>query len=121
MGKRESALLTEQAQAMDDDRIREKETLLKKVAELKQDIEEYTKEETKKAINSNPTEEVCDVCGTSYLGKEDYDAHLQYRVHLGYAKVRERIAELQKKKEEREKGKEEEMRKKRKEEWNKAL
>lgn len=117
--RRESSSLIEKAESLDDDGFKEKEALLLKAQELKQDIEEITKVETQKAIDSYPREEVCEVCATAYVGEEERKLHLTYKVHENYAKVRERVAELKKKKEEYDKVQEEERKKKRKEEWDK--
>merc|ERR1712066_776720 len=107
---------------MDEDQIREKEVLVAKANEMLKDREDMLELETKKAAEALEPEEVCEVCGTSFIGKDGDAAHLKFRIHDAYAKVRERIAELKPRVEEWEKmkreKKDEEFKKKRKEEWD---
>merc|ERR1711860_154599 len=94
MGKRESSAMIQRAEGMDDDQIREKEALITKANELLKDREDMLESETKKAAEALELEEVCDTCGTSFIGKDGDAAHLKFRIHEAYVKVRERIAEL---------------------------
>ncbi|CAE8680908.1 unnamed protein product [Polarella glacialis] len=65
--------------------------------------EEILEEETKKAIANNPTEVVCEVCGTSFEGEQGDAAHKQFRIHEVYKLVREKIEEIRPRVEEWEK------------------
>merc|ERR1712061_447187 len=122
--KRESSAMIQKAEAMDDDQIREKEALVAKANEMLKDREDMLEAETKKAADALEPEEVCEVCGTAFAGKDGDAAHLKFRIHQVYSEVRARIAELKPRVEEWEQKrrgkKEEEAKKKRKEEWDKA-
>jgi len=118
---RESCALIEKAEWLDDDSFKEKEALLLKSQELKKDIEEITKVETQKAIDSCPREEVCEVCATAYTGDEDRKAHFTYKVHENHVKVREKVEELRKKKEEYDKLEEEHRKPKRRGDWEPVI
>lgn len=122
--KRESSAMIQRAEQMDDDQIREKEALITKANELLKDREDMLESETKKAAESLEPEEVCELCGTSYIGKDGDAAHLKFRIHDAYVKVRARIDVLKPRAEEWERTKrekkDEEFKKKRKEEWDKA-
>lgn len=118
--KREALTMGERAEALDDHQAREKEQLVKRAAELKQEMEDYMKAETQKADERIQKEELCEVCGTAYTGQDDYETHLRYRVHKGYEMVIERLAELKEKKAAIEKEKEAERKEKRKKDWEKA-
>lgn len=118
---RESSALREKAETLDDDASKEKEAMLAKAAELKTDIEEITKVETQKAIDSYPREEVCEICATAYTGEEDRKIHFTYKVHENYVKVREKAEELRKRKAEYDQIEEEERRQKRKDDGDKVL
>ncbi|CAK0887251.1 unnamed protein product [Prorocentrum cordatum] len=117
--KKEVQALEKSCEGMDDHQHKEKENNLKQAELLKKDIEEYTKEETRKAAEKVEPDEVCDVCGTVYANKEQQDLHLNYRVHKAYVEARERFKELKEKvrsrEEELKKAKEEERQRKRKE------
>jgi len=122
--KRESSAMIQRAETLDDDQFREKESLITKANEMIKDRDELLEEETKKAVATQPQEESCDICGTSYIGKDGDAAHLQFKIHHAYVKIRERLDELKPKvearaREQREK-KDEEAKKKRKEEWEAA-
>mmetsp|Transcript_44563 Transcript_44563/g.129585 ORF Transcript_44563/g.129585 Transcript_44563/m.129585 type:complete len:378 (+) Transcript_44563:117-1250(+) len=123
--KRESSAMVQKAEQMDDDQIREKEALITKANELMKERDELLEIETKKAMEALDPEEVCDICGTSYVGKDGDAAHLKFRIHDAYKQIRARIAELKPRVEELERKhreqKEEEFKRKRKEEWDKAL
>lgn len=123
--KRESSAMIQKAEQMDDDQIREKEALITKANELLKEREEMLESETKKAAESLEPEEVCDICGTAYIGSDGDAAHLKFRIHEAYKMIRDRVAELKPRVEEwdkkRREKKDEELKKKRKEEWDKAL
>lgn len=118
--KREASILIERAEALDDDKIREKEQLVKQSEELKQETEDYQKDEVKKAADMVQLEQLCEVCGTAYATEEDKEKHLAYRVHWGYEKVIARLDELKVKKDEIDKEREAERKEKRKKDWEKA-
>jgi len=101
--KRESSAMIQKAESMDDDQIREKEALITRVNELIKDRDDMMDIERKKAEEALEPEEVCEVCGTSYIGKDGDAAHLKFRVHDAYVSVAERIAELKPRVDEREK------------------
>merc|ERR1712039_1159181 len=88
--KRESSAMIQKAEAMDDDQIREKESLVAKANELLKDREDLLEAEAKKAADSLEPEEVCEVCGTAYIGKEADEAHLKFRIHQVYVDIRAR-------------------------------
>lgn len=118
--KREALAMGERAEALDDDKAREKEQLNKQAADLKVEQEDYLKEQTKLAAERCQQEELCEVCGTAYMGKDDKETHFRYRVHVGYDKVIARLAELKEKKAAIEAEKEAERKEKRKKDWEKA-
>lgn len=117
--KKEVQVLEKACETMEDHQHKEKENNLKQAELLKKDIEEYTKEETRKAAEKVEPDEVCDVCGTVYANKEQQDLHLNYRVHKCYVEAREKFKELKEKvrarEEELKKAKEEERQRKRRE------
>merc|ERR1712187_114181 len=82
--KRESSAMIQKAEGMDDDQIREKEALVTKANEMLKDREDMLEAETKKAAEALEPEEVCEVCGTAYVGKEADEAHLKFRIHQVY-------------------------------------
>merc|ERR1719188_2234954 len=88
------------------------------------DREELLEAETRKAALALEPEEVCEICGTAYTGPDGNAAHLTFKIHTAYEKIRARIAELKPRIEERERlkreKKDEELKKKRKEEWEAA-
>mmetsp|Transcript_34174 Transcript_34174/g.98540 ORF Transcript_34174/g.98540 Transcript_34174/m.98540 type:complete len:390 (-) Transcript_34174:38-1207(-) len=122
--KRESSQMIQKAEEMDDDQIREKEALVTKANELLKEREEYLEAEMKKAIEALDPEEVCEICGTAYVGKDGDAAHLKFRIHDAFKTIRDRIAEVKPRVEAWEKKRQEErdaeLKKKRKEEWDKA-
>mmetsp|Transcript_68349 Transcript_68349/g.142863 ORF Transcript_68349/g.142863 Transcript_68349/m.142863 type:complete len:327 (+) Transcript_68349:70-1050(+) len=122
--KREATQMVQKAEAMDDDQLREKETLTAKANEILKDREDLLEAETKKAAEAMEPEVVCEVCGSSYVGEEGNAAHLKFRIHDAYSKIRDRLAELKPRVEEWEKQKrekkDEEHKKKRREEFEKA-
>merc|ERR1712085_76547 len=122
--KRESSNMIKQAEEMDDDRIREKEGLITKANEISKDREDLLEVETKKAIENQVPEVCCEICGTAYIGDDGNAAHLGFRIHDVYKQIRDRIAELKPRVEERQKARrdkrEEESKLKRKKEWDRA-
>lgn len=122
--KRESSLMVQQAEGMDDDKMREKEALITRAKEILKDRDDMLEAETKKAIEALEPEVVCEICGTAYIGEDGNAQHKKFRIHEAYVQIRDRIAELKPRVEEREKErrdkKDEERKKKRKEEWDKA-
>jgi len=122
--KKEITALEKSCEGMDDDKHKEKENNLKQAEQLKKDVEEYTKEEERKAADKVEPDGVCDVCGSVYANKEQEEVHMNYRVHKSYAEARERFKDLKEKvrvrEEEIKKKKEEERQKKRKEAYDKA-
>mmetsp|Transcript_3001 Transcript_3001/g.7675 ORF Transcript_3001/g.7675 Transcript_3001/m.7675 type:complete len:325 (+) Transcript_3001:147-1121(+) len=122
--KRESSTMIQRAETLDDDQLREKDELIRKANELIKDREAFLEVETKKAEAATPAEQVCEICGTVFAGKDGDAAHLMFRIHEAYSKVREWVKEVQPKaaefnKQQQEK-KDEDLRKKRKEEWEKV-
>lgn len=92
--KRESSAMIQRAEALDDNELKEKEVLITKAAALMKEREEYQNAETQKAIDAVVPEEVCEICGVSYIGKDGDAAHLGFRVHDAYVRIRAKIAEL---------------------------
>jgi len=105
--KRESSALIQRAEALDDDKLKEKEALTTQANEVLKEREEILEEETKKAIAALPPQDICEVCGTSYEGDAQNAAHKKFRIHEAYTIVRARMAELQPKVEEWEKAEKE--------------
>merc|ERR1712194_564384 len=122
--RRESSALIQKAESLDDDNLREKEMCLNSSNALLKDRDEVLEEEMKKAIEAVVPEEVCDICGTAYIGSDGNGAHLQFKIHAAYKSIRERIEELRPRVQERERQnkerKDEESKKKRKEDGDKA-
>jgi len=122
--KRESSAMIQRAETLDDDQLREKEALITKANEIMKDREDFQEAETKKAIEAIVPEEVCEICGVSFMGKDGDAAHQAFRIHDAYRKIRAKIKELRPRIEEREQKKiqekEREAKKKRKEEWEEA-
>ncbi|CAE7627691.1 DRG1, partial [Symbiodinium pilosum] len=75
-------------------------TLRRQSRELTQEADSFQRLELRKAADRLPPQ-VCDICGSGYLGDEEYNAHLNFRVHEGYQQVREKYEELQKKRAQR--------------------
>mmetsp|Transcript_4096 Transcript_4096/g.7476 ORF Transcript_4096/g.7476 Transcript_4096/m.7476 type:complete len:309 (-) Transcript_4096:272-1198(-) len=99
--KRESSALIQRAEALDDDKVREKEALIQQANDVLKEREEVLEEETKKAIAALPPQVVCEVCGTAYEG--DGAVHKKFRIHEAYTMVRARFSELKPRVEEWEK------------------
>lgn len=120
--KRESSAMIQRAETLDDDQLREKEALITKAAELMKERDELQALETKNAIEAIIPEEVCEVCGVSYVGRDGDAAHKAFRIHDAYKRIRARIKEMRPKLDEREQKrraqKDEESKKSRKEEWD---
>mmetsp|Transcript_33101 Transcript_33101/g.102771 ORF Transcript_33101/g.102771 Transcript_33101/m.102771 type:complete len:373 (+) Transcript_33101:129-1247(+) len=94
MMKRESSAMIQRAEALDDEHLVEKQALITKSAELMKERDEYQQKETQKAIDAVEPEEVCEVCGVSYTGKDGDAAHMSFRIHEAYARIRKYIDEL---------------------------
>mmetsp|Transcript_35953 Transcript_35953/g.84209 ORF Transcript_35953/g.84209 Transcript_35953/m.84209 type:complete len:428 (-) Transcript_35953:48-1331(-) len=84
-------------------------------AQMKQALAVKEELESKKQgyTSEFPGEDVCDICGVRYpcgAGWEghDFSSHMRGKTHDGYAKIRQKIAELRGKKKEWEKTREEE-------------
>ncbi|CAE7278610.1 crop, partial [Symbiodinium necroappetens] len=58
--KRESSALIQRAEALDDDKVREKEELIQQANDVLKERESVLEEETKKAIAALPPQEVCE-------------------------------------------------------------
>jgi len=123
MLKRQATNMMKQAEELDDDRIREKEAMINKVNEIMKDRETLTELEQKKAIESIVAEVSCEICGTCYAGEDENETHLRFRIHIAYKEIRDRLAELKPRVQEREKQrrdkKDEDSRRRRKEDWDK--
>ncbi|OLP84564.1 Zinc finger protein CONSTANS-LIKE 10 [Symbiodinium microadriaticum] len=63
--KRESSALIQRAEALDDDKVREKEELIQQANDVLKERESVLEEETKKAIAALPPQEVCELVRTS--------------------------------------------------------
>jgi len=122
--KKQSAAMIARAESLDDDQLREKEVLVKKAAEINQDREELLELETKKAIEALKPEEVCEICGTSYMGEDGRAMHNKFKIHEGHEKVRRKLAELRRSTADWESKKrdmkEQEYKQKRKDDWEAA-
>merc|ERR1712194_212894 len=94
MLKRQATNMMKQAEELDDDRIREKEAMINKVNEIMKDRETLTEPEQKKAIESIVAEVSCEICGTCYAGEDENETHLRFRIHIAYKEIRDRLAEL---------------------------
>mmetsp|Transcript_52348 Transcript_52348/g.168680 ORF Transcript_52348/g.168680 Transcript_52348/m.168680 type:complete len:366 (+) Transcript_52348:101-1198(+) len=92
--KRESSAMFAMAEQLDDDRFKEKEALVTRSAEIMKEAEALEEVETKKAIKTAITEEVCEVCGTCFQGSAGDAAHLQFKIHHGYGEIRAKLEEL---------------------------
>jgi RNA-binding protein Luc7-like 2 len=92
--KRECSAKVKKAEALDDDKFQEKAQLMAEANELTKECEELEEAETKKAVATAIVEEVCEICGTCYQGDAANTAHLQFKIHLAYQTVRDKIAEL---------------------------
>jgi len=123
MLKRQATNMMKQAEELDDDRIREKEAMINKVNEIMKDRETLTEAEQKKAIESIVAEISCEICGTCYAGEDENETHLRFRIHDAYKQVRDRLAELRPRHQQREKDrrdkKDDDSRRRRKEDWDK--
>merc|ERR1712013_255330 len=82
--RRESSALIQKAEGLDDDHLREKETLITRSAEILKERDEMLEEETKKAIENQVPEEVCEICGTAYTGSDGNASPLQFKIHGAY-------------------------------------
>lgn len=100
--KKEITQLRLKAATLDDADHMLKEQLIKQADTMAEDIEAYQKEEEKKAADAAPLPVDCEVCGTFYLGQEEYDRHMTYRIHDAYVQAREKLKALKEKKAERE-------------------
>lgn len=107
--KRESSALIQRAEALDDDKLKEKEALTQQANEVLKEREEVLEEETKKAIAALPPHDICEVCGTSYEGDAGNAAHKKFRIHEAYTIVRQRMDELKPRVEEWEKAQKEKL------------
>lgn len=99
--KRESTAFAQKASALEDCEARQKEQLNKQSEDMMNEMKAYEKEEEDKVIKAfRPL--TCEVCGTGYLGQVEgeYEAHLNFKVHDSYGKVRARLKELKDKRDE---------------------
>eukprot|EP00439_Symbiodinium_sp_Y106_P039429 s5844_g4.t2 len=71
-------------------------TLRRQVRELNAEAESLRRLELRKAAEKLKPQ-VCEVCGTGYLDQEEFEAHLNFRVHEGYKQVRDKFEALEKK------------------------
>merc|ERR1719215_2495907 len=92
--KRGSATLVRQAEALDDDKFQEKQQLTARANEMQLDCQQLEEAETKKALAAAGTEDVCEVCGTTFKGKAGETAHLQFKIHGAFEQIREKLVEL---------------------------
>lgn len=122
--RRESSALIQKAESIDDDNLREKEMCINSSNALLKERDEMLEDEMKKAIEAVVPEEVCEICGTAYIGSDGNGAHLQFKIHAAYKSLRERVEELRPRVQEQERlnkeKKDEESKKKRKEDGDKA-
>lgn len=92
--KRESSAKITEAEKLDDDSLKEKESLITEAKGIMKERELLQEEETKIAIERVVPEETCEICGVSFTGKDGDAAHLQFRIHAAYQGIREKRAEL---------------------------
>jgi len=78
-----------------------KAQLLKEYAEGLEEYEAVVKEEERKAEEEKPKAKSCKVCGTAYVGDDDYNLHTSWTRHTTYLQIEEHLAALRKKQEER--------------------
>eukprot|EP00930_Biecheleria_cincta_P057841 TRINITY_DN43713_c0_g1_i1.p1 TRINITY_DN43713_c0_g1~~TRINITY_DN43713_c0_g1_i1.p1 ORF type:complete len:379 (-),score=72.64 TRINITY_DN43713_c0_g1_i1:85-1221(-) len=98
--KRDARLRFEAAEKMEDDNITEKKRLMTEADDLAKEADALEEVETKKAKDSAIPEEVCEICATVYKGKEGSAgdaAHKQFKVHVAYQEIRDRLAVLKEK------------------------
>lgn len=118
--KKGAKQLIDQAEALDDNDYKSRETLMTQANELNLQHDDMFKNEVHKALEKDGFEEMCDVCGTVYKGNDDYENHLKFKVHQGWQQTRGRIEELRKQKEQIEKEKVDERKASRNESSDKA-
>lgn len=98
--KRDARLKFEAAEKLEDDNITERKKLMTEADDLVKEADALEEVETKKAKEAAIPEEVCEICATVYKGKEGSAgdaAHKQFKVHIAYQMIRDRLAELKQK------------------------
>lgn len=93
--KRESTSMLSQAEALDDDKMKEKHAMLQRSQDLLKEAEAVEEAETEKLKKTMVQEDVCETCGTCYQGEQGNAAHRQFKVHGAYTDIRARLAELE--------------------------
>lgn len=83
-----------EAEALDDDKFELKIRLMREAEELLKEATAFEERELKKAKEAAVPEEVCEVCGTAYVGSAGNAAHLQFRIHNAYSEIRDKLKEL---------------------------
>lgn len=92
--RRESRVKVEEAEALEDDKLRDKIRLMKQAEELSKEALAFEDRELEKVKAAATIEEVCEICGTSYHGTAGDATHRQFKVHAAYEMIRHRLAEM---------------------------
>jgi len=92
--KRAHGVRMKEAESLDDDKFELKIKLMREADELAKEAQALEERELKKAKDNAINEEVCEICGTSYLGSAGNAAHLQFRIHNAYSEIRDKHREI---------------------------
>lgn len=98
--KRESSSLVKAAEELDDDRFEDKRAMTARADELAKEANAYEEVELQKAVETGVFEKVCEICGSCFIGDTANAAHKQFNIHVAYEQIREKFAELDKRREE---------------------